>query len=370
MSVLQKIKDIEDEMARTQRNKATSFHLGILKAKLAKLRRELLVGKAGASGGGGGAGEGFDVAKAGDSRVGLIGFPSVGKSTLLNKLTSTYSAVAAYEFTTLTCVPGVIHYKGSRIQLLDLPGIIEGAKDGKGRGRQVIAVARTCNLVLIVLDALKPVTHKRLIERELEGFGIRLNKEPPNISFRKKEKGGINITRTTPTPHVDDDTAKAILAEYKIPNADICFRCDATVDELIDVIEGNRVYMPCIYVLNKIDQITIPELNILDRIPHYVPVSAHLEWNLDELIEKIWADLDLIRIYTKPQGQIPDYSAPVVLRRRDPTVEALCNRIHRRILANFKYAVVWGSSVKFSPQRVGKDHVLKDEDVVQIVKKH
>ena len=64
---------------------------------------------------------------------------------------------------------------------MDLPGIIEGAKDGKGRGKQVIAVARTCSLIIIVLDAMKPVTHKRLIERELEGFGIRLNKQPPSI---------------------------------------------------------------------------------------------------------------------------------------------------------------------------------------------
>ena len=45
--------------------------------------------------------------------------------------------VAAYEFTTLTCIPGVVHYRGAKIQMLDLPGIIEGAKDGKGRGRQV-----------------------------------------------------------------------------------------------------------------------------------------------------------------------------------------------------------------------------------------
>ena len=66
--------------------------------------------------------------------------------------------------------------------MLDLPGIIEGAKDGKGRGRQVIAVAKTCNLIVIVLDAMKPMTHKRIIERELEGFGIRLNKKPPAIS--------------------------------------------------------------------------------------------------------------------------------------------------------------------------------------------
>lgn len=79
-------------------------------------------------------------------------------------------------------------------QLLDLPGIIEGAKDGKGRGRQVIAVARTCGLIFIVLDVLKPLEHKRIIEKELEGFGIRLNKQPPNVSFKKKEKGGINMT--------------------------------------------------------------------------------------------------------------------------------------------------------------------------------
>ena len=77
--------------------------------------------------------------------------------------------------------------------MLDLPGIIEGAKDGKGRGRQVIAVARTCSLIFIVLDVLKPLQHKRIIEREMEGFGIRLNKTPPNISFKKKDKGGINL---------------------------------------------------------------------------------------------------------------------------------------------------------------------------------
>jgi len=368
MSVIQKIKDIEDEMARTQRNKATAFHLGLLKAKLAKLRRELI--SSSKSSGGGGGGEGFDVAKCGDSRVGLIGFPSVGKSTLLTKLTDTFSEVAAYEFTTLTAVPGIIHYKGARIQLIDLPGIIEGAKDGKGRGRPVIAVARTCNLILIVLDALKPVTHKRLIEKELEGFGIRLNKQPPNITFKRKEKGGITVSRTCPQTHMDEDTIKAICNEYKIPNADISLRCDATADDLIDVIEGNRLYVPCIYVLNKIDQITVPELDILDRIPHYVPVSAHLEWNLDELVEQIWKDLDLIRIYTKPQGQIPDYSAPIVLRSSHCTVEDLCMRIHKHIIDNFKYAVVWGTSVKHNPQRCGKDHKLADEDVVQIVKKH
>lgn len=99
-------------MARTQKNKATAGHLGLLKARLAKLRRELITPK----GGGGGTGEGFDVAKTGDARVGFVGFPSVGKSTLLSNLAGVYSEVAAYEFTTLTTVPGCIKYNGAKIQ--------------------------------------------------------------------------------------------------------------------------------------------------------------------------------------------------------------------------------------------------------------
>lgn len=241
----------------------------------------------------------------------------MGKSTLLSKLTGTYSEAADYEFTTLTCIPGVYNYKGTNIQLLDLPGIIEGAKDGKGRGRQVIGVARTCTCILIVLDVVKPLTHRRKIEYELEGFGMRLNKKPPNIIIKRKDKGGLNIVKSmglTLTHIQSDETIISIAKEYKLNNADIHIRCDATIDELIDVIEGNRIYVPCIYVLNKIDQISIEELDIIDRCPHYVPISAKDEWNFDELMEKIWEYLDLIRIYTKPKGQIPDYEAPVIIK--------------------------------------------------------
>ena len=96
-----------------------------------------------------------------------------------------------------------------------------GAKDGKGRGRQVISAARTCNLILIVLDCLKPLTHKKLIEHELEGFGIRLNKTPPNIAVRKKDRGGVTYSNTAANPRVDIDTVKMICSEYKLNNADV-----------------------------------------------------------------------------------------------------------------------------------------------------
>lgn len=366
MSVLEKINEIEREMARTQKNKATAGHLGMLKAKLAKLRRELLEPS---GGGGGGGGAGFDVQKVGDARVGLVGFPSVGKSTLLTKVTGTFSEAAGYEFTTLTCIPGMIRYRGAKIQLLDLPGIIEGAKDGKGRGRQVISTARTCNLIIIVLDCLKPITHKKLIEHELEGFGIRLNKKPPEITFRKKDKGGINYTSAVQNPKLDLEAVKSVLSEYRIHNADVHLKQDYDVDELIDVIEGSRVYIPCIYAVNKIDQITIEELNVLDKLPHYCPVCAYHEWNLTGLVEMIFEYLKLVRIYTKPKGKLPDWTDPVVLPATRSTVEDFCNKLHKSIAKQLKYALVWGSSVKHRPQKVGKDHVLHDEDIVQLVKK-
>lgn len=91
--------------------------------------------------------------------------------------------------------------------------------------------------------------------------------------------------------------------------------------------------------------------------------------NLDGLLEKIWEYLDLIRIYTKPKGQIPDYTAPVILSSNRCKVEDFCLRIHKSLLEEFKQAIVWGKSVKHNPQKVGKDHQLSDEDVVQIVKR-
>ena len=242
----------------------------------------------------------------------------------MSRLTGQHSEVAAYEFTTLTTVPGQVIYNGAKIQILDLPGIIQGAKDGKGRGRQVIAVAKTCHLIFIVLDVNKPLTDKAVIENELEGFGIRINKQPPNITFIKKDNGGINVTSTVPLTHIDHDEIKAVCkgeakrprlntfradeyaSEYRIASANIAIRCDATIDDVIDVLEEkSRAYIPVIYALNKIDAITIEELDLLYRIPNACPISSEHGWNVDELLEMMWEKLNLRRVYTKPKSDFP-----------------------------------------------------------------
>ena len=115
---------------------------------------------------------------------------------------------------------------------------------------------------------------------------------------------------------------------------------------LIDSIEGNRVYIPALFVINQKDQITIVELDLLDQIQNYVLVSAHKQWNFEKLLERILDKLDLLRIYTKPRGQVPDYEAPVILQRNRRNVANFCMKIHRVLVKDLKYAIVWGSSVK------------------------
>lgn len=179
------------------------------------------------------------------------------------------------------------------------------------------------------------------------------------------------------------------MSEYKIASADLTIRCDATIDDVIDVLEAKgRSYMPVIYALNKIDSISIEELDLIYRIPNACPISSEHGWNLDELMELMWQKLNLRRVYTKPKGKLPDYTAPVVLRSSACTVEDFvglhhhplgtfrisswergnltmcqCNNIHKTIADQFKQAIVFGRSVKHQPQRVGLTHELADEDI-------
>jgi small GTP-binding protein len=342
--------------------------LGTLKAKIAMLRRQIIENEKAASGI---KGEGFDVEKFGNARVSLIGFPSVGKSSLLNALTPAQSECAAYEFTTVTCIPGILYYNDAKIQLLDLPGIIEGASEGKGKGKQVIAVARSSDMIMMVLDAQKWEEEKAKLTAELEAVGIRLNKQRPDISLRKIASGGVMVNSTAKLTKLDEKMIKSIMHEYKIHNVEVLVRGDYDVDELIDVIEGNRRYIKCLYAYNKIDTISMEEVDYLAKLPNSCPISCKLNLGYDVLMKQIWELLGLIRIYTKKQGCVPKFLEPIILsaHRGGNTIETSLIQIHKSMVDDFKYAFVWGKSVKYSPQRCGLSHPLADEDVIQVLKK-
>mmetsp|Transcript_9995 Transcript_9995/g.26519 ORF Transcript_9995/g.26519 Transcript_9995/m.26519 type:complete len:414 (+) Transcript_9995:161-1402(+) len=372
-ALMEKIAALELEIARTQKNKATAKHLGDLKAKLCAARRELISPE---KAGGGGKQAGFEVQRYGHSRIALIGFPSVGKSSLLTALTGVESEAAAYEFTTLTCIPGVINYNDCKIQLLDLPGIITGAAQGKGRGRQVIATARSADMIIMVLDATKDDKQRELLTKELNDVGIRLNKRRPQISVTKTKAGGYKFNATVPLTELSSEVCYTILHQYKIFNVDVIVYEDASIDDFIDVLEemgsAPRKYCRCLYVYNKIDQLSIAQVDELARQPFTVVISVKKKLNLDGLLERTWQELDLRRIYTKKKGMFPDFTNPLVLtsQRGDKTatVENAVGMLHKTLLDDFKSALVWGTSANASPQVCGLKHNLTDEDVMQIQK--
>ena len=358
MGISEKLKELEDELGRTQKNKATEYHIGILKSKIAQLRRELISPKKhGASAGG------FDVKKSGDATVAMIGLPSVGKSTLMVRLTKAESKTAAYAFTTLKCIPGIMEYNDTKIQVLDLPGIIEGARDGRGRGREVIAVARGADLILVLIEAATP-RQLRTVEGELYGFGIRINVEKPRVSISKQARGGVTINSTVPMTRVTEKEILAAMNQYSIFNANVVIHTDITIDEFIDALEGNRAYIPAVYVLTKADLV-----KELPKVPfHYVAISADDKNSIERLKKAVYEKLALIRIYTKRKGEQADMDEPMVVRK-GITVGEMCEKLHRDLRKEFRYALVWGKSVKHQPQRVGLDHVLVDGDVVQVIKR-
>lgn len=366
MGIPEKIKAIQDEMARTQINKATEHHLGLLKAKIAKLKREQeedVTKKSGVKS------DGFDVRRSGDATVVFIGLPSVGKSTLLNKLTDAKSTVGAFQFTTLTVVPGMMEYRGARIQVLDLPGIIKGASTGKGLGKRILSVARTADLVLLVLDVFQPY-HEDVLVNELGNIGIRLNQLPPNITIEKAPMGGIAVAQQVKLTKITEKHLKDILHLYGIVSARVVVREDLTSEQLADHIAGNISYSKSLTVLNKIDLVDKEFLdNLKTKIKSdVIEVSANSDINIEMLKEKIYEKLKFIRIYMRPKGGETDFKEPLIAREGD-SVEDICNKLHRRMRREFRYGLIWGKSVKFGGQRVGLTHILQDEDVLTIIKK-
>lgn len=358
---LQQIKELEDELKKTKYNKATQGHIGLVKAKLALLKEKQssrVQQKTGKSE------HGYSVKKSGNATVILIGFPSTGKSTILNKLTDAKSEVAAYAFTTLTCIPGILEYKQAKIQILDVPGIVAGAASGRGRGREVLAVIRNADLVLIIVDVTHP-EHYPAILKEVWESHVRINKVKPEVYIKKTSRGGILIGKTVKLT-VDDETIKTVLREFKINNADVLIRSPITVDDLIDCIEGNKKYLPAITCISKADLVSVERLRqLLQELHVDIAISAEKDYNIEQLKEMIFQKLDFIRLFLKEPGKESDMKEPLIITR-GYTIGDVCNKLHRDFVSKFRFARVWGKSAKFPGQRFLLSHRLEDGDILEI----
>jgi len=351
MSVEDDIEQVKHDLSRIQKNKATEHYVGNLKARLSKLLAKDTSKRSG--------GKSYSVKKQGNATVVFVGFPSVGKSTLLNVLTHAKSKTASYEFTTLIPIPGMLVYHKAKIQLIDAPGIIEGASKGKGGGKQILSAARNADLILILLDPTKQ--RLKVIEDELYESGVRLNLLPPNVLIKRTDKGGL-IVESTVEQELDDDTFKGILKEFGYVNAQVLIREQLSIDRFIDALSTNRIYVPSIIVFNKIDTIRARKLNKLKRdCPNALFISAEKKEGLDELREAFWKALEFKRIYLKRPGKEPDLDDPLILRGM-----VTVKRVIKKLKKDYSSAKVWGKSVKHQAQTVSLRHELNDEDIVTL----
>jgi ribosome-interacting GTPase 1 len=367
MGLEEEIESLEEEISNTPYNKSTESHIGRLKAKLAEKKEKLEKQQSGSGGGGG-----YAVEQHGDATVALVGFPSVGKSSLINSMTNADSEVGSYEFTTLDVNPGMLDYRGANIQLLDVPGLIEGAAGGRGGGKEILSVIRAADLVIYMLSAFEIEQYQRL-EEELYNVNIRVDEEPPSVTVRRKGKDGIDVN-TSGEMDLDADTVKEILRERGFVNADVTIRGNPSVDELIDGVMDNRVYMPSLVTVNKVDLIEPSYVETMEQKLRDVGVdpdetiyiSAEEERGLDALKEEMWEELGLIRIYMDKPGRGVDYEEPLIIREGE-TVDDALSKLGGTLDERFRFARVTGPSAQHDEQQVGRDHVLQDEDVMRVI---
>ncbi len=356
----QRLQELQEEYAKTKYNKATDKYLGILRAKIAKVKAEMREKKRKK-------GVGYAAKKSGDATVVLVGPPNVGKSSLLKCLTNAETKVANYAFTTIDVIPGMLNYDGVLIQMLDLPGLIEGAHIGRGGGRKIASVIRIADMALFVVD---PATYMMLPDmvKELEDLGIMVNKKRKSIKVEELKSGGITVEKNGHKAPSDSDI-KEILSAFGIYNANVIFFDDANEDDLISALSGNRVFLKGMVVLNKIDTVnSTSKMREMLRSTgmDVVETSAQNSENIGELEHAIFSHLELIRVYLKPKLGSVDLNKPLVLKRGASVADA-ARKAHNKKLVNVKSAYVTGKSVRFAAQKVGLDHILEDGDVVTFV---
>lgn len=348
--IQRKILAVEKELRDTPYDKSSQFHHGVLKAKLSKLR-DMLEQKI--SGGGGG-GVGYAIKHSGDASVVLVGLPSVGKSTLLNAITNAESKVGNYDFTTLGVVPGMMEYKGVKIQILDLPGIIEGAAKNKGFGRKVLSVIRASNLVVLMTD-YKRADWLIKVKQELESAGMRLNKRPPKIHIHKMGKGAIQII--DPFFSLPTDTMAEIAKEMGMENAVIQLgEKIESLDQFIDGLSKSRTYIPLVEVVTKID-----EQKNVKRVDGVVYMSAKSGLGMEEFKEAVWRGLGMVRVYLKRERVAEaDRKEPLIMKKSDSLSDVL-KRISSEMRDDVSRACIWGKNARFPGQEVSLKSLVFDE---------
>ena len=361
----EKLRALQEFLAAVPKHKGTEKLVKMVRRKMAALRREIEEKSKRRRG----RRSDFLIKREGDVQVVIIGYTNCGKSSLLRLLTNAKPEVSEVPFTTKIPIPGMLIHKGVLIQLIEGPAIFEGISQGKAWGPQLLTLIRNSDCIIIVLDATSnPLRQLYIIVKELERAGISIVKPRTQVEIRRERTGGIRVVGQLKGCTISD--VEKLMRSYNIHHALIRIYGRATLDDIEEALFSPKVYKPAIIVLNKMDltNADIPkklEKIVKGKIP-IIPISSvspkgDEKETIGELILKT---LELIRVYTKEPGKDPS-PRPLVVKKGTRVIE-IAQKIHSYLYENFKYAKVWSKYLPYSPQKVGPDYILQDEDIVEI----
>lgn len=292
--------------------------------------------------------------KEGCATIVLIGLPNTGKSTLLSKITDAKPAISNYKFTTTEPELGIMDFKGVKIQVVELPAIIDGSHKGKARGKEVLGLVRNADLVVFILKGTKLEIEGQLktLNSELKFTNVVLNKRKPQITLSKVGTMGIEIAGEKNVIG-SIELLKQKMLEKGCYN--VLLRVDEKlkVDEIVEGLDKNKYFLKALGIwVDGEENKTIEGMQVYPFI------------NVDKTKKLLYDNLNLITIFTKKPGEKDSDKIPVALRQNG-TVADLCNLLHKDFIQKFKFARVWGSS-KHAGQQVSLDFKFKAGDLVEL----
>ncbi len=294
----------------------------------------------------------------------IVGFPNSGKSTLLKALTGVDVEIASFPFTTKKPQVGMMDYCGAKVQLVEVPAIIEGSSSGKAHGSQLFSLIRNADAIIAMLNALNALEEYGVIEKELRNANIVLNREKPKIEIKQSGFRGITINGKNFLKMKEEEFV-GYLKSCGIHHASVVLGEQCDIKKIEEALDESLVYKKAFTIVNEAyGKARDSEMLELQKKTRTTKLHEFTEHKISELKETIFFILDKILVFTKKPGQEADMKDPIVLKKGS-SVEDVAKKLHKDFAQNLKYVKVWGSA-KFSGQRVSKQYKLKNNDIIEI----
>jgi hypothetical protein len=352
-------------------HKGTMKLRGEIKRKISLIREDLEDKKRKGTGKSSGGPKLF-IEKEASAQVALIGMTNVGKSCLMSATTNSKVLVTSTPFSTHEPVPGIMNYSDVQFQIVEAPAVMAGAAEGKAGGQVTLGLATNADGLILMVDlSVNPVAQLELVLSELEKTRVLVYKPSGKVDIDRRHAGtALRVILVGKLIGCSMNDVEELLREYNVHDAIVRISGEVTLENVKDAIFETTIYKPAVIVANKLDlkgsQANLRRLKafVNGKLP-VVPMSCQNKVGLQELGKALFDSLGIIRIYTKEPGMKMHSGHPFALRK-GATVNDLAKNIHKELLSNFMFAMVWAKRLPFSPKKVGLGFVLDDGDIVEI----